>query len=189
MITIHLFQAFPHEIGANAPLESLRTSCPCKSIGTPGAVITKTNPVSLDDGEFPFNHCWKFLKNRPPPGRRWLLGCGGKGFFLVGRFGKSGWVSSLLLGVEDSPPVSVTTGSLFFSVLGIPNNRHSPMRYTLETNQASRHRRKNSELLFCDEILQLVHWLVVSTPLKNISQIGIISPNRGEHKNIWWTTT
>ena len=74
--------------------------------------------------------------------------------FLVGRFGKSGWVSSLLLGVEDSPPVSVTTGSLFFSVLGIPNNRHSPIRYTLETNQASRHRRKNSELLFCDEILQ-----------------------------------
>ena len=75
-------------------------------------------------------------------------GGGGKGFFLVGRFGKSGWVSSLLLGVEDSPPVSVTTGSLFFSVLGIPNNRHSPMRYTLETNQASRHRRKNSEFAF-----------------------------------------
>ena len=36
----------------------------------------------------------------------------------------------------------------------------------------------------CEHRLEL-NWLVVSTYLKNISQNGIISPNRGENKKYW----
>jgi len=38
-------------------------------------------------------------------------------------------------------------------------------------------------------IVNVRFWLVVSTPLKNISQIGNLSLNRGENKKIFETIT